>query len=74
MVKRREVVRFFRQNGFKNEGGTNHDKFRHPDGRRTVIERHSEISNQQFEVMKKQAGLKSPTPSEGDEHEARVRV
>ena len=32
MVKRREVVRFFRQNGFKNEGGTNHDKFRHPDG------------------------------------------
>ena len=56
MVKRREVVRFFRQNGFKNEGGTNHDKFRHPDGRRTVIERHSEISNQQF--MKKQAGLK----------------
>ncbi|MDR3848449.1 hypothetical protein, partial [Eggerthella sp.] len=38
--------------------GTNHDKFRHPDGRRTVIERHSEISNQQFEVMKKQAGLK----------------
>ena len=58
MVKRREVVRFFRRNGFKNEGGTNHDKFRHPDGRRTVIERHSEISNQQFEVMKKQAGLK----------------
>lgn len=58
MVKRKEVVRFFRQNGFKNEGGTNHDKFRHPDGRRTVIERHSEISNQQFEVTKKQAGLK----------------
>ena len=57
MVKRREVVSF-PQNGFKNEGGTNHDKFRHPDGRRTVIERHSEISNQQFEVMKKQAGLK----------------
>ena len=53
MVKRREVVRFFQHNGFKNEGGTNHDKFRHPDGRR-----HSEISNQQFEVMKKQAGLK----------------
>lgn len=44
MVKRREVVRFFQHNGFKNEGGTNHDKFRHPDGRRTVIERHSEIS------------------------------
>ena len=58
MVKRREVVRFFRRNGFKNEGGGNHDKFVHPDGRWTVIERHSEISNQQFEVMKKQAGLK----------------
>ena len=46
MVKRREVVRFFRQNGFKNEGA------------QITTSSHSEISNQQFEVMKKQAGLK----------------
>lgn len=58
MVERREVVRFFEQNGFKNKGGTNHDKFEHPDGRWTIVERHREISNGRFECMKKQAGLR----------------
>lgn len=58
MVKRREVVRFFERNGFTDGSSTNHDKFVHPDGRWTVIERHREISNEKFERLKKQAGLK----------------
>lgn len=58
MVKRREVVSFFKSHGFINQGGTRHDRYQHPDGRWTVIERHSEIDNKLFEEMKKQAGLK----------------
>lgn len=58
MAKRREVVRLFEQHGFVNEGGTNHDKFVHPDGRRTTLKRHQEINNGAFENMKKQAKLK----------------
>ena len=57
-MKRREVVKFFEANGFVNMGGTNHDKYVHPDGRWVVIGRHAEISNGLFERMKKQAGLK----------------
>lgn len=58
MVKRREVVRYFELHGFINIGGTNHDKLVHPDGRRTFLGRHSEVSNRMFKEMKKQAGLK----------------
>lgn len=58
MVKRKDVVRFFTAHGFVNLGGTNHDRYRHPDGRWTVIGRHQEISDRMFEAMKKQAGLK----------------
>ena len=57
MVKRREVVRYFEKRGFVNKGGTNHDLFEHPDGRKTTIKRHREIDHVMFEVMKKQAGL-----------------
>ena len=57
MVKRREVEKFFKEHGFVNVGGTNHDKLRHPDGRWTVLERHGEIPNRRFEDMKKQVGL-----------------
>lgn len=58
MVKRREVERFFKEHGFENVGGTNHDRLQHPDGRWTVLGRHQEIPNRSFEEMKKQAGLK----------------
>lgn len=57
-MKRREVVKFFEAHGFVNMGGTNHDKYVHPDGRWVMIGRHAEISNGLFERMKKQAGLK----------------
>lgn len=58
MVKRRTVIKYFEAHGFRCEGGANHDKLVHPDGRRTVIGRHREIDNNRFEDMKKQAGLK----------------
>lgn len=58
MVKRRTVEQFFKENGFVNEGGTNHDRLVHPDGRWTVLGRHKEINDKLFERMKKEAGLK----------------
>ena len=58
MVKRKEVEDFFKEHGFENKGGANHDKLQHPDGRWTILGRHREISNLLFERMKKQAGLK----------------
>lgn len=59
MTKRKDVIKFFRSHGFEIEGGTNHDRLIHPDGRWTTLGRHQEISNHLFEEMKKQAGLKS---------------
>lgn len=53
MVNRRQVVKFFTSHGFVNKGGTRHDRCEHPDGRWTVIERHKEINDRLFELMKK---------------------
>ena len=53
MVNRRQVVKFFTSHGFVNKGGTRHDRYEHPDGRWTVIERHTEINDRLFELMKK---------------------
>jgi mRNA interferase HicA len=58
MTKRRDVVSLLEANGFINRGGTNHDKFVHPDGRWTEVARHREISKWTFEEIKKQARLK----------------
>lgn len=57
MTKRREVVRLLEINGFVNEGGKRHDKFKHQDGRWTEVPRHREIDNYLVEVIKKQVGL-----------------
>lgn len=57
MVKRRQVVRLLERNGFVNKGGTNHDRFEHPDGRWTMLKRHAEIDNDTFRTIKKQTGL-----------------
>lgn len=57
MVKRRKVTGFLREHGFKPYGGTNHEHW--TDGKHfTQVPRHSEISNQMFEKIKKEAGLK----------------
>lgn len=57
MTKRRDVVRLLESNGFVSKGGTNHERFQHPDGRSTVVPRHREIKETMFKVIKKQAGL-----------------
>lgn len=58
MVKRKYVLSWFRARGFVVQGGTNHDKLVHPDGRWTVLGRHGEIANQLFEKMKKDVSEK----------------
>ena len=57
MTKKREVDRLLEDKGFINTGGTNHDKFFHPDGRKTVVPRHKEIPEHIVRKIKKQAGL-----------------
>lgn len=57
MVKRKEVTDFLKQNGLHPTGGTNHEHW--TDGIHwTQVPRHREISNQLFERIKRQAGLK----------------
>ncbi len=57
MVKRKEVTDLLRKSGFRPTGGTNHEHW--TDGIHfTQVPRHREISNQLFERIKKQAGIK----------------
>lgn len=57
MVKRKEVTDLLRKSGLRSTGGTNHEHW--TDGVHfTQVPRHREISNQLFEKIKKQAGLK----------------
>lgn len=58
MTKRRDLVRELADEGFVSRGGTNHEKFQHPDGRTTVVPRHKEIPNRMADIIRKQAGLK----------------
>ena len=58
MTKRKDVVSLLEENGFVSHGGTNHEKFVHPDGRTTVVPRHREIKELTFRLIKKQAGLR----------------
>lgn len=57
MVKRRDLVGEIKEAGFENEGGANHDKFVHPDGRVTVVPRHREIGERLADEIRKQAGI-----------------
>ncbi|WP_165050794.1 MULTISPECIES: type II toxin-antitoxin system HicA family toxin [unclassified Adlercreutzia] len=57
MVKRRQVVKTLRDAGFYPDAGKGHEHW--TDGVRwTQVPRHAEISEQLFEKIKKQAGLK----------------
>ena len=56
MTKRRDVIRYFENNGFWSVGDTKHEKF--TNGRTTImIKRHREIEDEVFRELKKQAGL-----------------
>lgn len=43
MTKHRDLVREAIKAGFHEDGGTNHEKWKHPDGRVVTIPRHREI-------------------------------
>ena len=58
MTKRRVVIELLERNGFVNLGGSKHDKFEHPDGRKTRVPRHRDIKDRLFREIKKQTGLK----------------
>ena len=57
MVKRKEVTDLLKRNGFHSTGGTNHKHWSNG-SEWTQVPRHRGISNQLFEKIKKQAGLK----------------
>lgn len=57
MTKRRDVVKLLEDNGFISQGGSKHKLFVHQDGRMTRVARHSEIADEMFKIIKKQAGL-----------------
>lgn len=57
MVKRREVIKYLKRHGFVSDKGARHEHFV-KDGQFTQVPRHSEISEEMFERIKKQAGLK----------------
>lgn len=57
MVKRKEVIDLLRKAGLHPTGGTRHEHW--TDGTHfTQVLRHREISNQLFEKIKRQAGVK----------------
>lgn len=58
MTKRRDLVRELKRAGFKEDGGTGHARFIHPDGRCTFVPRHSEIGDHLAQAIRKQAGLR----------------
>ena len=57
MTKRRVVIKFFKLHGFWSIGGAKHEKLTNGDVT-ICIKRHSEIEDEIFEKLKKQAGLK----------------
>lgn len=62
MTKRRDLERLLKANGFVSCGGTNHEKFVHPDGRVAIVPRHKEIANQMAKIILKEAGLEGEQP------------
>lgn len=57
MTKRRDVVRALLAAGFVSEGGTNHERFVHGDGRWTMVPRHREVCESTVRMIERQAGV-----------------
>lgn len=57
----RELIKKLEAAGFVNQGGTNHDKLVHPDGRKTVVHRHKgDIPPGTLKAIARQTGIKLP--------------
>lgn len=57
MTKRRDLVRLLVRNGFAPDGGTKHERFLHPDGRKATVPRHREIPDEMAEKIKREVGI-----------------
>lgn len=57
MTKRRDVTRILLEHGFHSEGGTKHERFRHPDGREVWVPRHREILETTFKGILREAEI-----------------
>lgn len=60
MTKRRDIIKALEEAGFFSKGGTNHEKWAHEDGRKTVVGRHREIPEPTAKMIAKQAKIKLP--------------
>ena len=57
MTKRRDVVRALMAAGFEPDGGTNHERYVHADGRWTVVPWHREVREQTVRLIERQTGV-----------------
>jgi predicted RNA binding protein YcfA (HicA-like mRNA interferase family) len=60
MTKRRDITKALQAASFISKGGTNHETWVHPDGRRTVLGRHKEIPSPTARLIAKQAKIELP--------------
>ena len=57
-MKRREILKKPAKAGFVQTEGANHTRMSHPDGRWTVIGRHSEIPTGTVRAIERQTGVR----------------
>ena len=61
MTKRRDLVRILERAGFCREDGSEHDKYRHADGREVMVPRHREIPWGTVRSILRMAGVNEGT-------------
>lgn len=59
MPSRRILIKELKALGFEEEPGSKHNKFRHPDGRVTVVPRHSDVSMETVCRIRVQIGVRN---------------
>ena len=57
-MKRRDIIKKLTEAGFVAAEGANHTRMTHPDGRWTVIGRHTEIPTGTVRAIERQTGVR----------------
>ena len=60
MTKRLDIIKALKKAGFVSNGGTKHETWLHPDGRRTIVGRHKDIPTPTARMIARQANIKLP--------------
>jgi predicted RNA binding protein YcfA (HicA-like mRNA interferase family) len=60
MTKRRDITKALQAAGFISKGGSKHEAWVHPDGRRTLVGRHKDIPSPTARMIANQAKIKLP--------------